>query len=114
MNPESGTNFQDWEPVVLKKRTIPVKNQNTPKKEDDDTITVKTIGRELKVALQQARLNKKMSQKDVATKMNVKPNDIMNYENGKAVPNNAFISKLEKLYGTKLPRATVKKLKNDK
>ena len=30
---------------------------------------------------------------------------IINYENGKAIPNNQFISKLERTLKTKLPRA---------
>ena len=32
MNPEVGTNFQDWKPVVLKKKTINIKNENITKK----------------------------------------------------------------------------------
>tara|TARA_A100001015_G_scaffold316636_1_gene431486 strand:- start:3047 stop:3370 length:324 start_codon:yes stop_codon:yes gene_type:complete len=106
MNPISGSNFQDWEPVVLKSKPVATSYQGNPKpKTDDDEIKIKKINRELQVALQKARLSNKLSQKDVAQKMNVKPSDIMNYENGKAIPNNAFISKLERFYKVKLPRA---------
>ena len=33
----------------------------------------------------------KMTQKDLAQKLNVPTTEIVNYENGKAVPNNKFI-----------------------
>ena len=46
-----------------------------------------------------------LTQKQFATAMNVKPSTIMNYETGKAIPDNHFISKLERYYKTKLPRA---------
>ena len=107
MNPTSGSNFQDWEPVILKSKPVATKYQGNPKpkSDDDDEIKIKKINRELQVALQKARLSNKLSQKDVAQKMNVKPIDITNYENGKAIPNNAFISKLERFYKVKLPRA---------
>ena len=60
-------------------------------------------------AIQQARLACKMSQKELATKLQVKVNVIIEYENGKAVPNNLFISKMETILNTKLPRAIKKK-----
>ncbi len=107
MNPEVGSNFQDWKPVILKKKTINIKNENVniKKSNENDVIKINKTNIELKKAMQQARLSCKMSQKDVAQRMNVKSSDIMNYENGKAIPNNAFISKLEKFYQVKLPRA---------
>ena len=36
--------------------------------------------------------------------MNVQIQTIVNYENGKAIPNNLFISNLEKKLNVKLPR----------
>ena len=45
-----------------------------------------------------------MSQSDLAKKLNIKQVDINNYENGKLVPTNNIIAKLEKLLKTKLPR----------
>ena len=70
---------------------------------------IPTITVELKTAMQQARVAAKMSQKDLAAKMCVPANVIHDYENGKAIPNNAFIAKVEKMLNTKLPR--LKKLK---
>ena len=52
-----------------------------------------------------------MSQKDLATRLNVPVNTIAGYENGKIVPNNAFIVKIERVLGTKLPR--ISKTKKD-
>ena len=93
---------QDWEPVVLKKEIKP-----TPIFKENPQAPVKTTIK-LQNAIEQARLNAKMSQKDLANKLNVTANIITDYENGKAVPNNAFIAKIEKILNTKLPRAPKK------
>ena len=50
----------------------------------------------------QARTAKKMSQKDLGTKINEKPQVIQQYEGGKAVPNPQVISKIERALGVKL------------
>lgn len=55
-------------------------------------------------ALQQARMNNKMSQKDLALKMGLNVNVIINYEKGKDIPSNLIISKIEIMLKTKLPR----------
>ena len=110
MIPKSGTDFQDWENVILTKKKINVKNTVNSNKTNEDIITINKSNVELRKALQQARLNQKMSQKDVAQKLNVKTNLIMDYESGKSAPNNSFISKLEKIYNTKLPRITKTKI----
>ncbi len=115
MNPEVGTNFQDWKPVVLKKKTINIKNENVSNKKsnENDVIKINKTNIELKKAMQQARLSCKMSQKDVAQRMNVKTNLIVDYESGKLAPSNSFLSKLERIYNIKLPRATKVKIQND-
>ncbi len=64
---------------------------------------------ELKTAIQQARMSAKMSQKDLASKMCVPIAVIHTYENGTAIPTNAFIAQIEKILKTKLPR--LKKVK---
>ena len=68
-----------------------------------------TVHAELKLAIQQSRLAMKLSQKDLANRLCVLPAVIHAYENGTAIPNNAFIAKLEQALKTKLPR--IKKLK---
>jgi ribosome-binding protein aMBF1 (putative translation factor) len=45
-----------------------------------------------------------MTQKELATAINEKPQIVGEYESGKAIPNPAIISKLERSLGVKLPR----------
>ena len=47
---------------------------------------------------------KGMTQKDLATAINEKPQVVGEYETGKAIPNPQIISKLERKLGVKLPR----------
>ena len=96
--------YQDWEPVIL---TKPSKDK--PRQNNDEPV-VREMTHSIQKAIQQARLACKMSQKELATKLQVQISVINDYENGKAVPNNLFISKLEKALGTKLPRAKKKEI----
>lgn len=52
--------------------------------------------------IQQSRMEKKLTQKDLATKINEKPQVIMDYESGKAIPNNQVMGKIERALGVKL------------
>ena len=97
---------QDWETVVLSK-SIPVVQKTPPKEKEDAPLP--TISVDLKIAMQQARMAAKLGQKELAAKMCVPTQVIHSYENGTAIPNNAFIAKVEKMLNTKLPR--LKKLK---
>lgn len=102
--------YQDWEPVILKKET---KDKTTQTHKNSDEVVVREMTHSIQKAIQQARLACKMSQKELATKLQVQPSIITDYENGKAVPNNLFISKLEKALNTKLPRAKKKEILQD-
>ena len=62
------------------------------------------VDKSLSKAIQQARMAKKMTQKELATKINEKPQVIGEYENGKAIPNGQIIVKIERALGCKLPR----------
>lgn len=53
-------------------------------------------------AMQTARLELKLSQKDVAQKINEKPSVLQDYESGKAIPNPQILAKLERALGVKL------------
>ncbi|KAF9557665.1 MBF1-domain-containing protein [Agrocybe pediades] len=53
-------------------------------------------------AMQAARLELKLSQKDVAQKVNEKPSVIQDYESSKAIPNPQILGKLERVLGVKL------------
>ena len=101
--------YQDWEPVILTKQS---KDKPKEKPHNDEPV-IREMSHSIQKAIQQARLACKMSQKELATKLQVQPSIITDYENGKAVPNNLFISKLEKALNTKLPRAKKKEILQD-
>ncbi|KAL7633759.1 UNVERIFIED_CONTAM: hypothetical protein RMT77_015713 [Armadillidium vulgare] len=52
--------------------------------------------------IQQGRQAKGWTQKDLATKINEKPQVVQEYEQGKAVPNQNVLSKLERAVGLRL------------
>lgn len=57
---------------------------------------------EVRHAIQKARLEKKMSQSELAKLINEQPKVVQEYENGKAVPNQAVLAKMERVLGVKL------------
>lgn len=69
------------------------------------------VSHSFKVALQKARVAKKMSQKDLAVKLNVKPSVIQDYESGKVVPDGALVSRMQRILG---PLPKIKKVKKKK
>eukprot|EP01084_Bolivina_argentea_P280395 479522_1 len=77
--------------------------------EETDELRHNRVDRSLSQAIQQARLAKKMSQKQLATLMAEKPQVVSEYESGKAIPSPAILSKMEKVLGTRLPRPSHKK-----
>jgi ribosome-binding protein aMBF1 (putative translation factor) len=110
---------QDWKPVVWDKKTQPVKNPKTvsisvnKKKEvdinlkkldeDHENTKHKTISNSFKKVLQQERMKAQMSQKDLATAINVKSTIVQSYEQGIGIPNSQIISKMEKAISQKNP-----------
>lgn len=63
---------------------------------------------DLKKALIQARNAKGLTQKALAQQLQMAPTIVNEYESGKAIPNNAIISKMERALGCKLPRVPKK------
>jgi putative transcription factor len=61
-----------------------------------------TVDKEMSKRIMQARLAKKMSQKDLGAACALDAKIIVDYENGKALPNQAIITKLERVLGAKL------------
>ena len=98
------TQFQDWEPVVLKKSDKERETKETNQPKNKDSVVLKEPSLDFQKALQQARMVNKMSQKDLALKLGMNLNTMVNYEKGKEIPTNLIISKLEKILNTKLPR----------
>lgn len=74
------------------------------KLEETDELKHNRVDKSLSKAIQQARMAKKLTQKDLATAINEKPQVIAEYESGKAIPNGQIIVKIEKKLGCKLPR----------
>ena len=104
---------QDWEQVVFRKPVAHMKkdNPNKPKltdeqirlqKVDKDDYIAPKISLKLSKRIQQARLANKLSQVQLAQKLNVKPSVINEYESGRAVPNQQLMNKLDKALNTKL------------
>ncbi|KAJ7043302.1 multi protein bridging factor 1-domain-containing protein [Mycena alexandri] len=60
-------------------------------------------------AIQDARMELKLSQKDVAQKINEKPSVLQDYESSKAIPNAQILGKLERVLGVKLRGADIGK-----
>tara|TARA_B100001175_G_C19403972_1_gene587692 strand:+ start:138 stop:461 length:324 start_codon:yes stop_codon:yes gene_type:complete len=95
---------QDWEPVVLKKTHNTNKTINV-KKVNSDTMDIEikpTVSLNNSLLIQKARMAKKMSQKDLAQKLNIDSKVIQTYESGKAIPDNKLMIKLEKILNIKL------------
>lgn len=63
---------------------------------------IETVSLSLSQKIQQGRADKGMKQKDLATKINVKPQVIGDYESGRAVPDNKILGKIERALGIKL------------
>lgn len=74
------------------------------KLEETDELRHSKVDKSLSKAIMQARTAKKLTQKELATAINEKPQIVAEYENGKAIPNGAIIVKLERKLGCKLPR----------
>lgn len=60
------------------------------------------VGISLARRIQQSRVSKSLTQNQLAQKLNIKPAIINDYEQGKGIPDNAVITKLERVLGVKL------------
>ena len=69
---------------------------------DTEEMKVEHVSLDLGKLIMKGRNDKKMTQKELATKINEKPQVIQEYESGKAIPNNQITSKIERAIGLKL------------
>lgn len=103
---------QDWDVVKFTKPKAPVKKtvqrserndlQKFDKNDQDDFKHKKSSPRVGKI-LQQARIAKKLSQKDLAQQLNVKASVLVEYETGKAIiKDNRFLNKCQRVLGVYL------------
>eukprot|EP00475_Leptophrys_vorax_P044094 TRINITY_DN8708_c0_g1_i1.p1 TRINITY_DN8708_c0_g1~~TRINITY_DN8708_c0_g1_i1.p1 ORF type:complete len:146 (+),score=18.86 TRINITY_DN8708_c0_g1_i1:181-618(+) len=70
--------------------------------EETDVLAHERVSAELKTRIQKARLDAKLTQAQLAQKINEKPQIIQEYESGKAIPNPQIIGKMERILGVKL------------
>jgi len=113
MSKKSEKSYQDWETVVLTKKSTEKKSvaqvdekvvrDSRLDNNEQETLRHRTSGKEIGKAMQKARLDKKWSQKVLANALDVKPSVIADYESGKAiVKDSRFINKCQQVLGVKL------------
>merc|ERR1712056_55449 len=77
-------------------------SQNAAKlDENTEAFRHETVSHDFKMALQQARLAKKMTQAQLASQTNEKSTVINEYESGKAIPKGDVINKLNRALGVR-------------
>lgn len=72
--------------------------------DNPESYKVEKVSHSLRNQIQTSRMALKLTQKELAQKINVNPNIIQQYENGKAVPDNQILQKLRRVLNTKLTR----------
>ena len=123
---KQGFDHQDWNTVVLRKSSKQLKKQNLNKNNDKKVSNKKPnsnkleskkivaddgevnapdkISHSLRIQIQQARNARGWTQKELATQLQLPITTIRDYENGKAIPNGALISKIGRKLGVKLKK----------
>lgn len=69
---------------------------------DTEETKVETVSLDVGKLIMKGRTEKGLTQKDLATRINEKPQVINDYEAGRAIPNNQILSKVERAIGIKL------------
>ena len=93
---------------TTKKRTAAQNKQRTNDKntailaEETEDFHHELVGVDVSRLIQKGRQEKNLTQKELATKINEKPQIITEYEQAKAIPNQAILIKLERILGIKL------------
>lgn len=93
---------QDWEPVIWQKpkQLTQIKpNKKTSNLDSDEPLAPEKSTLDLRLRIIKGRNIKKLTQKQLAEKLNIQTNLINNYENGKEKPTNQHIQKLSKILG---------------
>ena len=99
---------QDWNQVVWNKKKKPSYNHNPPGTakfralDGDEPPAPKKIDHSTRIAIQRARIENKLSQKQLANKLNIQEKIISEYESGKAIPNKQIINKINRLLNSKI------------
>ncbi|XP_066922881.1 endothelial differentiation-related factor 1-like [Clytia hemisphaerica] len=69
---------------------------------DTEETKIETVSLDVGKLIQKGRTEKGLTQKELATRINEKPQVINDYEAGRAIPNNQILSKVERIIGLKL------------
>lgn len=69
---------------------------------DTEETKIETVSLDVGKLIQKGRTEKGLTQKELATRINEKPQVINDYEAGRAIPNNQILSKIERIIGLKL------------
>tara|TARA_Y100000591_G_scaffold311511_1_gene314977 strand:- start:1907 stop:2236 length:330 start_codon:yes stop_codon:yes gene_type:complete len=97
---------QDWETVRFTKKqsnlSVDKNKQNNQKYVEDEIEKKPTISLSNSKLIQGARTAKKMTQQQLAQKINKDQKTIQLYESGKTAPDYAVMCKIEKALGIKL------------
>ena len=115
-----GQNLKKINPISSNKVKAQIKYSDGNKKatviidkrkldEQNEACKIPEVGLSLGKTIQQARAAKGITQKQLATLINEKPNVIAQYEQGQAAPNNQILGKLERKLGVKLRGLNKKK-----
>ena len=91
--------YQEWEPVIEEKKKVQLQ---TEIKNRCTTLPVRKLAPEIRTLIQEQRIKKRWTIRDLADKLDAKPETVVAYETGKEFPNSEMISKLQNVLGTKL------------
>lgn len=113
---------QDWKPVIFRKSKSQLQKEGKIKKEKvlntkrpnskqcdvnfkkldgDDVPPTKYVPKDIAKQIQQARTAKKMTQQDLANRLNVKKTIINDLESGKMILNKGFVNRVKRVLGIK-------------
>jgi len=99
----------NWDEVTyLRKKQPQARPQARPqvrpqaRNQDQRQGAIETVSLSVGKLIMKGRMDKGMTQKELATKINEKPQVINDYEAGRAVPNLQILSKVERVIGIKL------------
>ncbi len=70
----------------------------------DDPEPIRKPSHTFKMSLQQARMGKKLTQKQLASMLNINEHDIKKFENGLVFPPPQLLSRINSILGTKLKK----------
>jgi putative transcription factor len=100
--------FQDWTPIVLKK-TNPVVALHTKQVDPEakkawqlehEDRNTKRFGQENGKTMQKARCELKLTQEQLAQKLNVQTAVVKSYENGTAIPEQNLLNRINRVLHT--------------